>query len=193
MKAWLVALIALTPLAGLAQTSENDRLEQMRGALNNRVTSQGDIWFDDGEFLRVVQTYKVRAELLPHYEEAWTDLIYMLFNVQAYEQELDFAIRYRELNADKADAYIPEASIYSRIGTKAWAKAIPLLEKSIAMTPPPHKNAFVVLGADYKRLGMLEDAIRVYKALLAVYPDDEPAKANLRNVEAALKKKLGGS
>ena len=193
MKTLLAVFLMLLPFVAFGQqSSEDDRLREIRGAMNTRMVAQGDQWFEDGEFLKIIDSYKVRAEMFPHYEEAWTDLIYLLFSTQNAEEELHFAIRYRELNADDADAYFPEANIYSRLGLKAYAKVIPLLEKSIAMTPRPHGNSYRILGSCYKRLGMLEAAVRVYRAMLEAYPDDAAAKANLARAEADLKKKQGG-
>lgn len=200
MRILFVGLLALAPFVIFAkQDAKQDakkpdeetlRLQRLKTVMNDRFTAQGDSWFREGDYLKVIELYRVRAEMFPHYENAWSDLSWMLFNVGDLDGQLSTAIQYKEQNPDLSDASFLEGNFYFQ--KKAYLKAIAVLEPSIAMTPPPHANTYRVLAQAYRRLGMLENAIRVWKEQIKHYPGDPTAISNLKRAEDELKKKSGG-
>lgn len=196
MKILLVGLLAISPLVAPAQQEpkkpdeETLRIQRLKTTMNDRFTAQGDAWFKDGHYLRVIELYRVRAELYPQYETAWSDLSWMLFNVKDLDGQLSTAVKFKEQNPDLADAAFMEGNWYFQ--KKAYLKTIEILEPTIWMKPAPHPNSFRVLAQAYRRIGMLEHAIKVWKEQLRLYPDDPTARANLQRAEEELKKKNGG-
>lgn len=157
------------------------------GAMRNRIADQTDIWFDDGDFPRIIQLLKALYEFSPTDYEVATDLGWMLENVEQYDAALATYVRYRKENAAMPDAAIPEANFYFM--RRLYSKVPPILEKSIG--PTLHPNGFRILGHSYDRLGMLNDSRRVWKLYTDRYPQDLRAKENLRRVEDKIKKAGG--
>jgi len=104
-------------------------------------------------------------------------------NVEHWAEALATYVKFKNLNAGHPDAPYPEAQFY--FIKKLYAKVIPLLEPTIALLP--HANTFRVLAQSYERLGLLEDAKRVWTKYLSASPDDAAAKNNLNRVLKKLK------
>lgn len=178
---------AIAALAiGMSSLAQADRVDLIWSHADNRVSRQIDRWFKDGDYLRCIQGLRIRAEAAPSDYQTWTDLGWMLENVQAYGEALSVYVRFRLGNPQDPDAPFPEASFYAQ--RRLWARVPPLLEPTLAAKP--HPNTYRTLARAYEQQGMLTDSQRVWKALLARTPNDGAAKMNLDRVERKLK---GGS
>jgi tetratricopeptide (TPR) repeat protein len=158
------------------------RISQIWGAADERIVTQQDLWFKDGEYPECIQLLKVEAERWPKDYEIWTNLGWMQENVEQWDAALATYVRYRRQNPQDPDAALPEAFYYQR--QKLYAKVPELLEPAIKRNC--HPNNFRILASSYEKLKMYADSVRVWKAYLARAPNDGAAKHNLQRVEQKL-------
>lgn len=184
MKKLLIAVGMLGAVIGSADIDRTDaRLDIIDTAIHNRFVDQSDLWFDDGDFPRIIQLLWLEYEGNPYDYELATDLGYMLQNVEQYDKALAVYVRYRQDNPQDPDAPWPEANFY--FSKKVYARVPPLLERSISKKP--HPNSYRILAHSYDRMGLFVDAKRIWTTYLKRFPNDEQAKNNLRKVEAKIK------
>jgi tetratricopeptide (TPR) repeat protein len=185
--------LALTLGATALAAPQNDAITKaqrqaaIESAMRNRIADQTDIWFDDGDFPRIIQLLQALYEFTPADYEVATDLGWMLENVEQYDAALATYVRYRKENVADPDAAIPEANFYFK--RRLFSKVPPILEKRVG--PNLHPNGFRILGHSYDRLGMLNDSRRVWKMYTDRYPQDLRAKENLKRVEQKIKQAGG--
>lgn len=168
---------------GLAQGVSANRLDRIWKAAEARAGWQGDEWFESGDFPRVVQLLRLRAELFPSDYEIHSDLGFMLGNVERYDEELAVYVRFRQQNPNDPNAPFPEAYFwYTR---KAYAKVPPLLNPTLARNP--HSNSYRILAHSYEKMGLLADSKRVWDKYLANHED----AAAVLNRDRVIKKMQG--
>ncbi|HEY0866623.1 MAG TPA: tetratricopeptide repeat protein [Fimbriimonas sp.] len=171
----------------MAQQPSSARLDAIWDAAMDRMTTQTDLWFEDGEFPKVIQVLKIQNQLYPGDYDVATDLGWMLGNIELYDQELATYLRYKSQNPNDPDRALPEAQFYFL--KRAYPKVVEILEP-IDKTKA-HPNNWRILAQAYRRQNMFQDTKRVLEAYLKLHPDDEAAKANLRKAEEDLNKKSG--
>jgi len=174
-----LALIVLS-IAGIAsaQTSE-ERIDAIWDVASNRMVSQQDAWFDDGDFLACISLLRVEAEKWPADYEICTNLGWMEENVQDWSAALETYQKYRADNPKEPDASLPEATYYFM--KKQYDKVPDLLEPAIKVKC--HPNNYRVLAWTYEKLKKYPDATRVWKVYLDLAPNDLPAKRNMARDE----------
>lgn len=187
-KAAVLVLVVCAALAAaqkpLAKAKTPSRVDAIMDLANDRMATQIDVAFDDGDFPAVISFLRLQAEQYPADYEVWTNLGWMQENVEAYDAALATYVRYRRQNPQEPDAAYPEANFYAM--KKLYAKVPPLLEPAIK-NPKVHANLYRTLARAYDKLGMLTDAARVYRALTVRDPKDGAAKVNLKRVEGKIK------
>lgn len=161
------------------------RMRVINEAIHHRLSTQGDVWFEGGDYLKTIQALRAASSLDPADYEIATDLGWMLENVLKWDEALATYVRFRKENPSDPDAAYPEANFYFM--KKSYLEIPALLEPTLKMARPPHANTFRILAHAYDRLGLLGDSKRVWNQLLAIDPNDEAAKTNLKRVEAKLK------
>ena len=174
----LAASALCAPNAGV----DDARMQQIWRRVENRMTDQTDIWFGAGDYPASINLLRFENAEDPKDYEFVTNLGWMLENVENYDEALVVYVRYRKQNAGMADAPFPEANFY--FSRHAYSKVPPLLETTIAAKP--HPNSYRLLAHAYEKLGLLPDAVKVWKKLIADHPEDIGAKANLKKMEARL-------
>ncbi|HWD37431.1 MAG TPA: tetratricopeptide repeat protein [Fimbriimonas sp.] len=180
-----VALLAVfASLSGAALAQSGSRVAEIWSAANDRILTQQDIWFNDGDFPADIQLLRVEAEKWPADYDVWTNLGWMEENVEDWDGALATYVRYRRQNPNDPDAALPEADYYNR--KRLYAKIPALLEPAIKHKC--HPNNFRVLAHAYENQKMYSDAVRVWKTYLQRDPNDGAAKRNLARCE----KKLSG-
>lgn len=185
MKIFALVSLAVLSSFGTAQTQAAPRrVDAIMDFANDRLSSQIDAMFDDGDFPAVIALLKVQAEMYPQDYDVWTNLGWMQENVEAWDAALATYVRYKRQNPNDPDAALPEANFYFM--RKLYAKVPPLMEPAIK--GKCHANAFRILARSYEKQDMLKDAVRVYKALTLRDPNDGAAKANLKRVEDKIAK-----
>jgi tetratricopeptide (TPR) repeat protein len=175
----LAAATAASAFAAPKTGADDQRLQQIWRHVENRMTDQDDIWFGLGDYLACINLLRYMNSESPTDYEYATNLGWMLENVENYDQALVVYVRYRKDNTGMPDAPFPEANFY--FSRKAYAKVPPLLEGSIVQKP--HPNSYRLLAHSYEKLGLLPDALKVWKQLVSDHPEDGAAKVNLKKTE----------
>ena len=170
-------LIACTSLCGAQSTAE--RIDGIWAVATNRMLSQQDAWFDDGDFPACINLLKVEAEKFPADYDIWTNLGWMDENVDDYAGAEQIYATYRKNNPQDPDSSLPLGTFYFM--RKEYAKVPELLEPAIKRHC--HPNNFRVLAWSYEKQKMFGDAVRVLKLYVDQDPKDEQAKRNLARDE----------
>jgi tetratricopeptide (TPR) repeat protein len=184
----ILAVLAIVSAAGLSwadQGAKPSRVDAIWNHAIDRINTQTDIWFEDGDFPRVINICRVMYSLSPADFDVATNLGWMLENVEKYDEALAIYIKFRKENAADPDAAWPEANFYYM--RKAYQKIPPILEPTLKMSSKPHPNNYRTLAHAYERMNQLRDSKRVWEQLVALHPDDLPAKNNLTRVDKKLK------
>lgn len=184
-RALLGCLAALALIQPAAAQVDPLRMRVIDRAIQDRLAVQGDVWFEAGDYLKSIQALRAAQSLEPTDYEIATNLGWMLENVLAWDEALATYVRYRKTNPDDPDAAYPEANFYFM--KKSYFEVPALLEPMLKMARPPHANTFRILAHAYDRMGLFTDSKRVWDQLLAVDPNDEAAKVNVKRVAAKLK------
>lgn len=180
----VIAALAAASFGFQPKKKQDARQDLIWDSAHNRFVDQLDYWWDDGDFPRAIQLLRMMTDVQPSDYEIATDLGWMLENVEQYDDALAVYVKFRKDNPNIADAPFPEANFYYK--QKLYAKVPPLLEGSLAKKP--HPNSWRILGHSYEKMGMLADSKRVWTSYLKLFPNDDPARNNLRRVNGKLGK-----
>lgn len=153
-------------------------------AVYDRVGTEKDSMFDDGEFPAIINILSWEVLWRPNDYQTVTDLGYMYGNVERKDLELATYIRYRQAYPGVAEASYPEAEFYFK--NRSYKQVVALLEPTIKMNPKPHPNTYRLLAHGYDRLGMYKESIATWETYIALAPDDAAAKLNRDKVKAKL-------
>lgn len=182
---WGVLVLAVVASSSFAQGASPSRVDAIWNHAVDRLNSQMDTWFEDGDFPRVINMCKVMYALYPSDFDIATNLGWMLENVEKWDEALAVYIKFRTENPRDPDAAWPEANFYYM--KKAYQKIPPILEPTIKMSAKPHPNSYRTLAHAYERMNQLQDSKRVWMQMIQVFPKDLPAKNNLTRVEKKLR------
>lgn len=160
------------------------RVNEIWRIADNRMSRQADYWFEHGDLPRAAQLVGFRAAVYPNDYERVTDYGFLLKSLDRRNEELAVYIQFRQSNLDKdPDAAWPEANFYYEM--KMYAKVSPLLEPTL--TRNPHPNSFRLLARAYEKAGSLQNALRIYQALVVSHPEDGAAKANVERIKKMMR------
>lgn len=186
MRAILIGLcVAVTGAAcasGMQTSSSGNRMGRIMTSVNDRLSTQADAWFEDGEFPRALQLLRIHYELMPNDYEVATNLGWMLENMEMFDEALAVYVRYKNENPKDPDATFPEANFYYM--KKLYAKVPALLEPSISRKP--HGNSYRILAHSYERLNMFKDSVRIWDVYIRLNPNDEAARNNRKRVASKI-------
>jgi cytochrome c-type biogenesis protein CcmH/NrfG len=158
------------------------RLSEIWQAASDRLDTQQDVWFEEGDFPAVIQSLKVQASIRTNDYEVWTNLGWMQENVEDYEDALGTYRLYNRQNPTDPDRALPEATFYDR--KRMYDKVPPILAG--AVSDKSHPNNFRMLARAYERTSRLKESQRVWQWYLKLHPNDGAAKNNLSRVERKL-------
>ncbi len=164
--------------------SSSSREAEIWGAFNDRLTTQIDVWFKDGEFLKAIQIIGAQYELDPKDYEVATNLAWMLENVEEWDKGLAVYKRYAKDNADSPDAFQPLAESYFL--KRKFTEAIAVLSPIVGKVPKLHPNMYRMLGTSYERVKKYKEAIPIWEMYIKLAPNDGQAKVNLERVKSKL-------
>jgi len=157
------------------------------GSVQARIDQQNDIWFDDGDFPRDVQSLRFEFALYPSDYDIATNLGWMQENIEEWDDALTTYQEFHRLNPNDPDSTFPEALYFFL--KKKYALVPPLLNPVIENRPQP--NAFRILASAYEHLKQYKDSIRVWNLYMkdqdaGFYPKDPESKHNLDRVTKKL-------
>jgi tetratricopeptide (TPR) repeat protein len=186
MKKWIlclaVVMVASASFGAKKKQVDTSRLGAIWQAAQTRMNNQSDIWFQQGDYPRTTNVLRFMSEFDHGDYFSNADLGYMLENMHMYDEALAVYVKFRKENPKMPDAPFPEAEFY--FTRKAYSKVPPIIEPTIASHP--HPNSYRLLAHAYERLGLYKDALRIWKAHVAIHPEDLMAKNSLAKVEKRL-------
>lgn len=165
--------------------ASQSRLDEIWDHVDNRVIRQMDIWYDDGEFPTIVSLLKVQYAYAPDDYDTATNLGWMQENIELWSDAKETYRSFKDAHPTDGDAAFPLGWIYYQ-HEKDYAKAAEIFEASLKYNPRP--NTYRMLASSYEKQKKYKDAIRIWELQLKRWPDELPAKANIKRVKA----KMGG-
>ena len=174
--------LSLGGVASATPQASKQRLDEIWEAVDNRISQQIDIWFDDGDYPKSIHMLVFEAEYSPHNYDVITNLGWMQENVEEWDAALATYQQYRRNNPQDRDRALAEANYLFR---RKKYDTIPALLEPL-LKEKPHPNNFRILAHTYERQKKFADAKRVWMALVALDPQDKTAALNLKRVEKKL-------
>ena len=147
-------------------------------AAHNRLGQQTSIWFEDGDFPKVVELLKYQHELFPNDYETATNLGWMQENIERYDDARATYLTYQKRNPNDPDNALPIAQHY--FIKRQYDKVVPILEN--AVKTKSHPNMFRMLAHSYERTGNLKKSLEMWDKYIKLQPNDAPAKVNRKRV-----------
>jgi tetratricopeptide (TPR) repeat protein len=149
-------------------------------AIYNRLSGQADVWFKDGDYPKIIQLLRMQAEMFPNDYETWSNLGWMLENIDEDAKASATYKEYAKRNPKDPDAILPEAQ--RLFMARKYKEAIAIAEP--ALSPKAHPNLWRITANSYERSGQFAKSAAIWKRYLKLNPNDEPAKNRLRTVES---------
>lgn len=181
MKRALMVFLFFIGAFGWTQ-SDFERAHKIYEEYENNLITLSDRYFHDGQFHEVISILRLRMGMNPSDEQLVGDLVWMLRNVDDYEQAYWLTISFKKDNPNSLGAIMTEAQFYQVL--KLWSKIPPILEPVCISSG--NRNAYVLLAGAYEYMGMYSEALRVQNARLQEFPDDEAAKRNIQKLKEIL-------
>lgn len=185
--AWGQSVQDLTEPAKVQLQAAKTEEDRAMRAFEERIISQNDAWFADGDYRLVIEGLEYHNLIRPGNYELATNLAWMYFNIEDPTNQLRVCVDLRNSHPRDAEAWYPEAEFYFL--KRAYKQVIELLEPTLKFERKPHANTYRLLGRSYKSLQMYADAARVYGELAKIDPSDLAA---IKNRDEMLAKSKGG-
>jgi tetratricopeptide (TPR) repeat protein len=164
---------------------DQGRMDQILFACYQRMTQQSDVWFDDGDFPKVITLLKIKQRTFPEDYETATDLGWMQENVEDYDLARSTYQRYARENPADPDRLLPEATFL--LNRARFGKQPALYDDLVALFAAgvpkgAHPNNYRILAQTYERTKRFDKSVSVWDEYLRLRPDDLPAQASRRRV-----------
>ena len=131
------------------------RDDEIWAAVNDRVSTQVDIWFDLGDFPKSIQLLEFEQHVVPASYDVATSLGWMYENVLDYDSAVVAYKRYEVENPSEPDNALPLAEMYFR--QKKYAKVIETVAH-LLNRKKLHANNYRITANSYERLNELNKA-----------------------------------
>ena len=177
-----LGLLSFAASASAGQSPSKQRLDAIWSAVDGRVSSQIDVWFEDGDYPKTIKLLGFQAAYSASDYDVVTNLGWMEENIEEWDAAEATYKDFLKSNPHDKDRGLALADFYFR---RKNYKPIPaLLEPQIHSKP--HPNNFRILAHAYEKLNKYADAKRVWQIYVTTYPTDLSAKANLAKIEKKL-------
>jgi tetratricopeptide (TPR) repeat protein len=181
MKNW-VLFIVLFLVAFAHGETKKDRVDAIWDAAYDRIYTQADTWFDQGDFPRCCQILKFEMVLRPGDYDTATNLGYLLESTDQNDEALVWYRKFEIDNPSFPGAQLPRGNLLFKLHK---------YNESIAVLKPkyqkfPDQNVDRILAQDYMRQKLYKPAIEVFQFHLKHFPRDETAKRHLAYAKAQI-------
>ena len=166
-----------------AASKTGDVADSILNDIANRLWEQGDKYWHDGDYQRVVGLGRIIIEIDPNDEEVVDSMAWLLWSmgdIKGADELLKYAI-------SKAPTH---GMLYANFGghlyrTKRYEDAAKYLEQGIKVGGVT-SAAYSFLGHSYSRLGKLKEAVETWKECVKRFPKYPAGPPNLKAAEARL-------
>ncbi len=175
------------PTAKSAVPKKSPSQTQVRGmvdALVEGLWETGDRYFHDGDYVRVVSLCRVCVEADQSFDEAYSSGGYLLWSLGESASAEAF-LEYGTRRSKKPGALNSEMA-QQLFRTKNYAAAVPYFQKAIKIGGVG-LTSYTMLAHSYSKLNKLEDAVQVWKQVVAKFPEFPAGSKNLKDAEERLK------
>jgi len=166
-----------------AASKTDDVADAILNDIGNRLWEQGDKYWHDGDYQRVVGLGRIIIEIDPKDEEVVDSMAWLLWSmgdIKGADELLKYAI-------SKSPT---QGMLYANFGghlyrTKRYEDAAKYLEQGIKVGGVT-SAAYSFLGHTYSRLGKLKEAVETWKECVKRFPKYPAGPPNLKAAEARL-------
>lgn len=143
-----------------------------------KLDARADADWHTGEFARYVRLARLMAELCPTCEETYTNGAWLMESLERHDEAVAF---YRlGISRNPKSAYLHYDLAHFLFRHDRFAEALPYAQE--ATRAGDIWVSWHLLAHTYEALGRLDEAIETWEADLKKWPNDEPAKQNLRRL-----------
>lgn len=166
-----------------AASKTDDVADTILNDIANRLWEQGDKYWHDGDYQRVVGLGRIIMEIDPTDEEVVDSMAWLLWSMGDIKGA-DELLKYAISKAPK------QGMLYANFGghlyrTKRYEDAAKYLEQGIKVGGVT-SAAYSFLGHTYSRLGKLKEAVETWRECVKRFPKYPAGPPNLKAAEARL-------
>jgi tetratricopeptide (TPR) repeat protein len=147
----------------------------------NQLLAQSDVFWHEGDFESVRWCYSVITDIDPKYVEGWQNYGWLLWSaLDRDDAAMRVFLRGLEYNPEPYDLYFEIGNLeYHR---RHFLSAAQWMAKATARKGAPF-TAWHMRAHCLEYAGQTQKAKAVWKTIIAKFPDDPPAKINLKRLE----------
>jgi Tfp pilus assembly protein PilF len=166
-----------------ALSKTDDVADSILNDIGNRLWEQGDKYWHDGDYQRVVGLGRIIIEIDPKDEEVVDSMAWLLWSMGDIKGA-DELLKYAISKAPK------QGMLYSNFGghlyrTKRYEDAAKYLEQGVKVGGVT-SAAYSFLGHTYTKLGKFREAVETWKECVKRFPKYPAGPPNLKAAEARL-------
>ena len=166
-----------------ALSKTDDVADAILNDIGNRLWEQGDKYWHDGDYQRVVGLGRIIIEIDPKDEEVVDSMAWLLWSMGDIKGA-DELLKYAISKAPK------QGMLYSNFGghlyrTKRYEDAAKYLEQGVKVGGVT-SAAYSFLGHTYTKLGKFKEAVETWKECVKRFPKYPAGPPNLKAAEARL-------
>ena len=174
---------AATKPVKLAGTPKDQVADAILNDVANRLWEQGDQYWHDGDYQRVVGLGRIIMEIDPNDEEVVDSMAWLLWSMGDIKGA-DELLKYAISNAPT------QGMLYANFGghlyrTKRYSEAEKYLEQGVKVGGVT-SAAYSFLGHTYTKLGKLKEAVETWRECVKRFPKYPAGPPNLKAAEARL-------
>lgn len=161
---------------------------QVTGMINAVVDGlwdTGDRYFHDGDYVRVISLCRICVEADQSFDEAYSSAGYLLWSM-GENGSAEALLEYGTRRSKNPGALNSEMGM-QLFRTNNHAAALPYLKKATQLGGV-EVSTFATLGHCYTKLKKYDEAVQVWKQIVAKFPSFPAGPKNLRDAEERLKK-----
>ena len=156
----------------------------MLSAVVDGLWSTNDVYFHDGDYVRVVSLCRICVEADQSFDDAYSSGAYLLWSLGEIPSA-DAFLEYGTRRSKKPGSLNGEMG-HQLYRTKRYADAVRYLQKAVQFGGVG-PTTYATLGHSYTKLSKFEDAVQIWKKLVEKFPDFPAGPKNLKDAEARLK------
>ena len=181
----LVILLSLAAVAGRGLAAPASPppatlqlLDYVYTCVIDSLDARNDEHWHAGEYAEHVRIARLIAEICPDCEDVYANDSWLMESLERHDEGVAFLKLGISRNPESCDLHFELTQFLFR--HKRYAEALPYAEAGVRLNCSWH--SWHLLAHVYERLGRHQDAINTWKKTIEKWPDDEPAKANLKRL-----------
>jgi len=163
------------------------RVAETRDFIGDLIWVHIDTYWHDGKWEDCMRLSRMNIELDPHFTEAYTNLAWLLANLDRDAEAIAVYREGIEANPGQYDIHHQFGMFYSR--RHRYQEAVEQFRKSVANGAPQTWQH--MLPSTLAKSGRKQEALSEWRALLKRFPGDVVAQHHIKSLETELRGKSG--